>query len=356
MKKRERTGKDVNCFYCSKPLYISPKRARENSYHTCSFKCSSEYRKTLPNTKIHTNCQICNKEISYKKSHFNKVKFKTCSMACNTKAKSIYYAGHNNPRSLKLNKLEKYFWDRVTSIRRRSEAQSIPFDLDYKYLIDIYEQQKGLCYYSGLKMNIDGKAKDVGGAKADALSVDKIIPEKGYVKGNIVFCLNSINIFKGNQEMFDFKNIIKGLVFNNSEKSQTKLKLLYPDSIAPTSGSKNASGADLYVHRFEDCGNYYKVFTGVALQPMFDYYFMLVPRSSMHKKRLTLFNNVGIIDKDYSGEIIAILQKHDNCESPVIGERLVQLIPQKYIKIEFVEVEELEETQRGSKGFGSTNP
>lgn len=137
---------------------------------------------------------------------------------------------------------------------------------------------------------------------------------------------------------------------------QVKIKKLFDDSQLPTKGHLTDTGYDLYVHRVEDSGNFIKIYTGVAIQPESGYWFMLAPRSSSHKKGLSLYNNIGIIDNSYTGEIVGVFYKtKDYKELPKKGDRLLQLIPQELIQAEFVEADQLSETERGDGGFGSTN-
>lgn len=80
------------------------------------------------------------------------------------------------------------------------------------------------------------------------------------------------------------------------------------------------------------------------------------PRSGLAaKKGITVLNSPGTIDADYRGEIGVILVNLSN-EDFVIndGERIAQLVIAKHERIQWNEVELLSETQRGSRGFGST--
>lgn len=353
---RQKTGKDIQCEVCTKVFYLHPGRLNKNKHHTCSKVCSGILSSKLYNTKEKYNCVNCHKEIFYKKSHAKQVKFKTCSMECNIQIKKLTNKGNNNPNSLKLTPLEKFMRNRIVAIKRRCVASNTFFDndLDYKYLVDLYEKQNGCCHYSGIKMDISGKVSEKGNTKPTAMSVDRIIPEKGYTKDNLVLCLNSINLFKGNQDMSLFRDIIEGLMLNIKEKFPMKVMKLSETSKLPTKGDHLAAGIDLYTDRIEDCGHYIKVFSGIAIEPKLGYFFMLAPRSSAHKKGLTMFNNLGIIDNNYRGEIIGLFLKTDNFVMPEIGERLMQLIPQKQIWVEMQEVDKLSETDRGNKGFGST--
>jgi len=113
-------------------------------------------------------------------------------------------------------------------------------------------------------------------------------------------------------------------------------------------------GWDLFTLEVKDCGEFLKIHTGIAVEPPLGYYFMLVPRSSAHKQGLTLYNNVGIIDPSYRGEIIALMLKTLTYQTPpAVGTRLVQLIPVVQPILEWKEGE-LEETARACGGFGSS--
>ena len=73
------------------------------------------------------------------------------------------------------------------------------------------------------------------------------------------------------------------------------------------------------------------------------------------KKGVTVLNSPGTIDSDYRGEIKVIMINLSN-ETTVIntGERIAQLIISKFEKVQFKEVDELNETERGEGGFGHT--
>ena len=80
------------------------------------------------------------------------------------------------------------------------------------------------------------------------------------------------------------------------------------------------------------------------------------PRSGLAiKKGIGVLNSPGTIDADYRGEVKVILVNLSN-EPFVVnpGERVAQLVLAKYEKIEWDEVEILDETARGEGGFGST--
>jgi dUTP pyrophosphatase len=80
------------------------------------------------------------------------------------------------------------------------------------------------------------------------------------------------------------------------------------------------------------------------------------PRSGLAaKKGITVLNAPGTVDADYRGEIGVILVNLSNEDFTIEnGERIAQLVISKHERAEWIEVEELSETDRGSGGFGST--
>lgn len=80
------------------------------------------------------------------------------------------------------------------------------------------------------------------------------------------------------------------------------------------------------------------------------------PRSGLAAKYgISVLNAPGTIDADYRGEVKVILVNLSN-EPFVVnpGERIAQMVVAKYEKVEWDEVEILDETERGEGGFGST--
>lgn len=96
--------------------------------------------------------------------------------------------------------------------------------------------------------------------------------------------------------------------------------------------------------------------TGLYIELPHGYECQIRPRSGLAiKKGITVLNTPGTIDADYRGEIGIILINLSN--EPFIvndGERLCQMVFKSYTKADWVVVKELDETQRGSGGFGHT--
>ena len=83
--------------------------------------------------------------------------------------------------------------------------------------------------------------------------------------------------------------------------------------------------------------------------------FMLVPRSSIFRTPLRQANNIGIIDSGYRGRIMVPVDNHSGYDYRVKrGERLFQLVHPSLQPIHVEVVDELTNSERGKKGFGST--
>lgn len=139
-----------------------------------------------------------------------------------------------------------------------------------------------------------------------------------------------------------------------------RVKKLNPAATLPTYGTSGAAGADLYACLAEPVtiapGETFWVPTGLSLEIPAGYAGLVFARSSMGAKRgLAPANKVGVIDSDYRGEIRVVLLNHSSRSQTVSpGERVAQLLITPVLAPAFVPAEELEQTRRGSGGFGST--
>ncbi len=96
--------------------------------------------------------------------------------------------------------------------------------------------------------------------------------------------------------------------------------------------------------------------TGIFIELPIGYEAQVRPRSGLaFKKGITVLNSPGTVDADYRGEVGVILVNL-SADDFVIedGERIAQMVITKHEQADWVEVEKLEESERGSGGFGST--
>ena len=138
------------------------------------------------------------------------------------------------------------------------------------------------------------------------------------------------------------------------------IKKLNDNATIPICGTKYSAGMDMYACIEEpviiEPHKTVMVDTGLAMEIPEGYFGAIYPRSGLSTKRgIVLANKVAVIDSDYRGEIKLPLHNHGT-DMQVIEphERVAQLIIQPYLPISWNVVDELNDTERGDKGFGST--
>ncbi len=137
-----------------------------------------------------------------------------------------------------------------------------------------------------------------------------------------------------------------------------KVKILNPEAIIPKYQTEEAAGFDL--HSVEEktikAGERDVVKTGLAISLPKGYELQIRPRSGLALKNgITVLNTPGTVDSDYRGELMVILINTSK-EDFVIkkGDRIAQAVIKEILQADFVVVEELDSTERGASGFGST--
>ena len=139
-----------------------------------------------------------------------------------------------------------------------------------------------------------------------------------------------------------------------------KYKVLNELAKEPTRGSEYAAGYDLYAATDNELNipahTTVMVGTGLAFELPDGYFGAVYARSGLaSKKGLRPANCVGVVDSDYRGEVMVALH-NDSSDTKTIdaGERIAQLVLMPYVNMTFEQVEELNTTNRGEGGFGST--
>jgi len=137
-----------------------------------------------------------------------------------------------------------------------------------------------------------------------------------------------------------------------------KIKKLHENAVIPVYSKPGDAGLDLVATSINDDSYNNIVYgTGLAIEIPEGHVGLLYPRSSNSKTDLYLTNHVGVIDSGYRGEIMFKFRPINGIEDAFIyavGDRVGQLIIIPYPSIEFVETEELSDSDRGDGGFGST--
>ena len=139
---------------------------------------------------------------------------------------------------------------------------------------------------------------------------------------------------------------------------KVKFKKLHQGAKIPTKGSSEAAAYDLYACEtvYIPHGETVVVGTGLAIELPPKHKGEIYSRSGLASNGIFVCNAPGKIDPDYRGEIKVILH---NTRPELVGIEMGSAIAQFEVNpiydIEFEEVEELSETQRGEGGFGSTD-
>lgn len=149
---------------------------------------------------------------------------------------------------------------------------------------------------------------------------------------------------------------------------KVKFKRLHKDAVIPSKKIEDDFCFDLTAVTEEEIApNVWRYGFGFALQMeddihsittrnMFSFGFSVRPRSSVWKTGMILSNCIGTVDEGYTGEIsVVFYHVMLNMERYHVGDRVAQLhfgLTDKYL--DFREVDELDETERGSNGYGST--
>lgn len=164
-----------------------------------------------------------------------------------------------------------------------------------------------------------------------------------------------------------------------------KIKKLVPEAIIPTYAKAGDAGMDVYAVAKNVTDDYIEYDTGLAFEVPEGYVMYIFPRSSNSKMDLLLANSVGVLDSGYRGPLklrykrnyrIENIPDEDTdfkstttsivnynsaneyqwnaCKWYEIGDRVGQIMILPYPQINFIEVDQLSDTERGSGGFGST--
>ena len=141
---------------------------------------------------------------------------------------------------------------------------------------------------------------------------------------------------------------------------QVKIKKLNPTAVIPSYAKPGDAGMDVVATRIiNETLDSITYGTDIALEIPEGFVGLVFPRSSIRKTHLTLSNSVGVIDSGYRGELQATFKKIQGISNNALdnykaGDRIFQIMIIPYPPIEFVEVDELSNTERGEGGFGST--
>jgi len=173
------------------------------------------------------------------------------------------------------------------------------------------------------------------------------VPEDKALEENLIPRLSKIQAKKG-------PTTKSGLTANDQS---VIVKKLSAEARVPMKGTARAAGHDLYANEGTagPARGQAIVGTGIAIGLPQDTYRRIAPRSSVAVKH-RLMTNAGVIDSDYRGEVKVVLANlGDQPYRVKKGDRIGQLIIEKFDRRELQEVTQLDDTERGDQGFGSSD-
>ena len=137
-----------------------------------------------------------------------------------------------------------------------------------------------------------------------------------------------------------------------------KIKKLHSSARIPTYGTDNSACVDLYAienYLIRPTDGIRFISTGIAVEIQEGYYGEVYNRSGWATKQGLVIMSSRIIDADFRGEMVVPMKVMLNRAVGInTGDRIAQMMVKKYDKIKFEVVDELDETERGEGGFGST--
>lgn len=145
----------------------------------------------------------------------------------------------------------------------------------------------------------------------------------------------------------------------STDHIKLKVKKLHPEAVLPSYAKHGDACFDLTAVNIHNEYKYIEYGTGLAFEIPEGYVGLIFPRSSVTDKDLMLKNSVGIIDSGYRGEIkFRFAETKDSSWHSVeiyeVGDRVGQMMILPIPTVEFEEVDELSDTERGSGGYGSS--
>lgn len=157
---------------------------------------------------ITLNCKYCNKTFNKELKEYNrKIKKGSNNFYCSKDC------CNNGISRINLGKFG-IFGFYMTEVKKCCKSRNREFDIDAEFLQNKWEEQDGICPYTGIKMNLKKTYRDCEHNNLCSASIDRIDSSKGYMKGNIEFVCRFINFGKNGYSKKETLNIIN-LIKNN---------------------------------------------------------------------------------------------------------------------------------------------
>lgn len=347
----------LNCLVCNGEFkrkgVVMAEKAR-----TCSKVCLSIYTKSKTDHTPNAVCRHCGKSFWTKPSQLTRYGGKYgnhCSVACLAETRKVSQFGPNNPNYRARNYDQGYRVQHYELKGREKVHRAVAKEVLGGVI------PKGLVVHH--------RSCDIRDNTASNLAVLSESDHRWLHKqfGNATlwaYCNNKIDLESLVEWADDRKRARRLLPLSVldqigyiGEGMRLKMALRHPDAVLPRKGHVKDACWDLTAVSVDESNpRYVEYDTGVSVEIPEGHAVLLFPRSSVSNYDLTLANSVGVVDPGYLGTLkLRFRRTGDNIYK--VGDRVGQfmLIENRTVDIEFEEVEELSDTERGDGGFGSTN-
>jgi hypothetical protein len=195
--------KPVKC-KCESCGIIANKRFREsNAKHIC--------KSIIDGKKKCYKCKTFKKIEDFSKNRSTFDGFSKLCKECYSNYDSVKKGYIKKCLNIKTN-IISYFKNTTNTLKSKSKLKNIDFDLDDNTLYNLYLKQNKKCYYSGIEI-----IHNIGCSNYNSISVERLNPNLGYIKDNVVLSAFNINSFKGMMTENEFKIFLNEIIPNLME-------------------------------------------------------------------------------------------------------------------------------------------
>lgn len=150
------------------------------------------------------SCQFCGKEATTLSTNG---RTKYCSRTCSD----------NGRKRLRAYNVEGRLGELANSAKYRATPKGVPYNIDKEHLLELWKENDGKCCITGVPFDLSYSEKlQKGWSKKDAPSLDRIVPELGYVKGNVRLVAFQVNCAMGLYSDEDFYEMCRKALENRS--------------------------------------------------------------------------------------------------------------------------------------------
>lgn len=174
---------------CGNDAYVSIHSLTSGNTKSCG--CLSQYvRRKKKKPVSNYKCDYCGCDIYVIPYRLKTAKKHFCKRSC----QGAYYREHPNETAgyKERSDVERFFAAKIVRLHVSARKRGIPFsnELRFENLVDLWNKQNGLCYYTGIPMSFNSDDKMY------LVSVDRVDNKIGYEPGNIVLCCCAFNALK----------------------------------------------------------------------------------------------------------------------------------------------------------------